>query len=128
MRGLTRWQRVPLILCSGLGILVVLLVVINPFGRVEISVINDTGSDVGISSCVDDSTQADAGDTFSVYGVPDDDWLMCWEYHSEIERCIAIPHAHEIEGTFALSRALHRPKAECEWHVSDLISGLKSLL
>jgi hypothetical protein len=121
MRRLNRWQRVLVVLGSGLVVGLVLLIVINPFGSVEIRVINDTGLDVGISSCVDDSTQVDAGDTFWVYGVPEGDRLMCWEYPSdtEIERCIAIPHVHEIQGTFPLSRALHRPKSDCEsgWEI-----------
>jgi hypothetical protein len=118
MRRPKGWQWVLVALVSCL-VLLVAFMTINPFGRVEISVLNDTGRGVRISGCVDDAADIDAGDTFSVSGVPDGDRLMCWEYHSEIGRCIAIPHAHEIQGTFALSRALHRPKSECEsgWRI-----------
>jgi hypothetical protein len=92
----------------------VLLVVINPFGSVDISVLNDTGADLTISACVDDSAGVDAGDTFRAYGIPDDDHLSCLVVKDEHERCVAIPHAHELrDAVFPLSRAVSERMSKC---------------
>jgi hypothetical protein len=97
------------------GALLSLAFVVSGCSTVNITVRNDTGVDVRISACVDDAVGVDAGDTFVAGGVPDNDHLFCLVIaNDESERCVAIPHADEIDGrTFPLSRVVPEPMTKC---------------
>lgn len=81
---------------------------------VKIHVKNDTGTNVRIANCVDDSADIEPGGTFDVGGVPDHEELLCTvSPNQEDGHCVAIPNAHTIRGTFLLSHAIRVPKARC---------------
>lgn len=89
-------------------------VVISGCDSVGVLVRNDTGADVHISACVDDTVSVAAGDTFHASGVPQDNELLCLVIHNEqSEICIAISNPEEIHGTYLLSRATKVPLSQC---------------
>src|SRR5262245_41607759 len=102
-------SRVLLLLVIPIAVLVV------GCAHATVHVENDTGTYVRIASCVDDSADMQPGETFDAGGVTEDDRLYCTVApNAENGRCVAIPNAHEIDGTFLLSRAIPVAQSKCE--------------
>ncbi len=81
---------------------------------VDVSMRNDSGTDLRISACVDDTINVAAGETFRVGGVPEQGDLLCLVIHHDgSELCVAVPNAKDIDGTFPLSRAIPVAMSRC---------------
>jgi hypothetical protein len=71
-----------------------------------IEVRNDTGAEVRVADCVDDSADVAPGNTFTAEGRPEHDALECQIGNGgTMTRCVRIPVSAE-ETPFRLSRAV----------------------
>lgn len=94
---------------------VLLGLVVAGCSNANVQLINDTGTHLRISHCVDDALDVDVGQTFEAYGATENNQLFCLITRSEFsdnEHCVAIPHADALSGAFPLSQAI-RMRGAC---------------
>lgn len=81
---------------------------------VHVAVRNDTGSDVEVAGCVEDTLGVGAGDTFTADAVPQNGNLYCVLLGRDgVERCVSIPNVEGVRGTYPLSRTGRVPLSRC---------------
>jgi hypothetical protein len=92
-------------------VLLPLMLVSTGCANVHVSVRNDTGAEVRIARCVDDSADVEAGDTFTAEGVPQHNELSCRVTHNNgSQLCVSIP---TVSNTYSLSRAIRASRMSC---------------